>query len=171
MQNSSVSRVYGELADIFPKTEDSLLLKMNDIVSINIVQSVKLEAKKVNQKFAEGINNCMLTPIKEWAIKCAEDAKGASSKRKYNAMIVKIDEFNEQYQTGIPEDDVQNICNQLTVDINVDLPLHSEQFLTCKSLKKRIKVFNFINTRLNHVNLNSVSEGHVLFISSRSRVY
>jgi hypothetical protein len=69
MQNSSVSRVYGELADIFPKTEDSLLLKMNDIVSINIVQSVKLEAKKVNQKFAEGINNCMLTPIKDWAIK------------------------------------------------------------------------------------------------------
>ena len=165
MQNSSVSRVYGELADIFPKTEDSVLLKMNDIVSINIVQSVKLEAKKVNQKFAEGINNCMLTPIKDWAIKCADDAKGDSSKRKYKAMVVKLDEFNEQYQTGIPEGDVQNICNQLTVDINVDLPLHPDHFVTCKSLKKRIKVFNFINTRLNHVNLNEVVNKDVTKVS------
>ena len=81
MQNSSVSRVYGELADLFPASEDSLLPKMNDIVSINMVQSVKLEAKKVNQKFAEGISNCMLTPIKNWAIKCADDAKGDSTKR------------------------------------------------------------------------------------------
>ena len=165
MQNSSIFRVYGELADLFPKSEDSLLLKMNDIVSINIVQSVKLDAKKINQKFAEGISNCMLTPIKDWAIKCAEDAKGDSSKRKYKAMVVKLDEFNEQYQTGIPEDDVQNICNQLTVDINVDRPLHSEQFLTCKSLKKRIKVFNFINTRLNHVNLNEIVNKDVTKVS------
>jgi len=138
---------------------------MNDIVSINIVQSVKLEAKKVNQKFAEGISNCMLTPIKYWAIKCADDAKGESTKRKYNAMAVKLDEFNDQYQTGIPEDDVQNICNQLTVDINVDLPLHSAQFLTCKSLKKRLKVFNFINTRLNHVNLNEIVNKDVTKVS------
>ena len=129
---------------------------MNDLVTINIVQSVKLEAKKVNQKFAEGISNCMLTPIKDWAVKCADAAKGDSTKRKYNAMVIKLDGFNDQYPTGTPEDDVQNICNQLTIDINVDLPLHSEQFLTCKSLKKRLKVFNFINTRLHHVNLNEI---------------
>jgi len=107
----------------------------------------------------------MLTPIKNWAVKCADDAKGDSTKRKYNAMLIKLDEFNDQYQTGIPEDDVQNICNQLTVDINVDLPLHSEQFLTCKSLKKRLKVFNFINTRLHHVNLNEIVNKEVTKVS------
>jgi hypothetical protein len=89
----------------------------------------------------------MLTPIRHWVVKCAVAAKGGSTKRKYDARLIKLEEFLEKYSTEIPEANVQDICNELTIDVNVDNPLHSEQFLTCKSLKKRSKVFIFINTR------------------------
>jgi len=49
IQSSSVSRVYGELADLFLTAKDSILRSMNDLVTINIVQSVKLEKKNGNK--------------------------------------------------------------------------------------------------------------------------
>lgn len=56
--------------------------------------------------------------------------------------------------------------------MKVDLPLDiDEPFLFCKSTKKRLKVFEFINTRLDHVDLNEFVLNEPIKNVSRDELY
>lgn len=121
-----------------------------------IIQEIN-NGKPIEQNFKDGIKHCILYPIKKWAEECYSISKSKSSKSRYNSKLKKIDSLIKKYQDGVPERDLQNICELLQVDIKVDLPLNiTDSFLHCKSTKKTLKIFEFINTRLNHVDINPV---------------
>ena len=105
-----------------------------------------------SQRFAEGVTQCVFAPIKEWAIEQSKNTKSKKSFVIFRRMLKNINKFAIQYKKGLPEDKIQMVCDKLRVDINITLPLlGNTKFINVKSAIKRYKVFNFLNTKLNHV--------------------
>jgi hypothetical protein len=117
----------------------------------------KIKVEKFKQYFKEGISNCLLTPIRDWANCKLETAESKRTQERYNTILKRIGQFEKDYADGVPEEAVAMICNSLQVDIDIDLPLCENKFIRVQSLKKRLKQFRFMNTRLNHIDLNEVT--------------
>ena len=121
-----------------------------------IYQPNKLTEKLIKQEFREGIKNCMLSPIREWAEAKMEEAETKQTKSRYNCILKDLTIFEEQYKDGVPEDAIAEICNKLQIDISVEMPFCENNFIEGQSIKKRLKSFKYVNTRINHVDLNEV---------------
>jgi hypothetical protein len=118
-------------------------------VEMSIVSEV--EGKGQKQSFRDGIDHCVFEPIKEWALEKKDTAKSASAKRNYNALYNKAVKLEDIYGKGVPQEDIQEICNTLQIGLDITLPLINDNFISCRSLRKPLKVFRFTNTRLNHI--------------------
>jgi hypothetical protein len=114
--------------------------------------------KKITQVFKDADNGkCVFNPIRSWATAKYEDAiekKNKSTKSRYNIILGNINELEQKYPNGVNENNIDEVCNILQVDISIEKPLCDEKFITCKSIKKALKHFRYLNTRLNHVELN-----------------
>jgi hypothetical protein len=66
-----------------------------------------------------------------------------------------IKEYEKKYSKGVPEDAFGEICNDLQIDIHIELPFNNK-FIEIQSIKKKLRAFRFVNTRLNHLELNEV---------------
>jgi len=113
--------------------------------------------EKIVQYFKDGITHCVFTPIKEWAIDCLENSKSVRAKSRYDNILKDIDIYNEKYKNGINELELNEVCNKLQIDITIDLPFCEKHFIECKTIKKKLKAFKFMNSRLNHVDLNKIT--------------
>ncbi len=114
--------------------------------------------KKITQTFKDADNGkCVFNPIRIWATERYEHAvekKNKDSKYRYGKVIAGLDELENKYPNGVQEDNVDEVCNKLQVDISIEKPLCDLKFIVCKSIKKALKHFRYENTRLNHVELN-----------------
>jgi hypothetical protein len=125
----------------------------------------KLDYKKVNQKFLDGEVHCVLNPIAEWA-KCMYDkSSSGATKKKYNTYLnaiygknpkrgTKTIGFLEKFADGVGEDEFQEICDTLLIDVEVELPFQEKIYLECKAKNRKRKTFRYVNSRLNHLTLN-----------------
>ena len=104
------------------------------------------------------ISNCLLEPVKQWAISCKNKAETKSTFYRYNKIEEKVNNYISKYlDSGVPQDDIENICNDLQIDISVSLPLQKDiKLLEAKSNKKSLRTFNYINTKFNHIELNEI---------------
>lgn len=118
--------------------------------------------KYFQQSFLDGVSHCVFTPIIKWCKKCIETIKSKSSKLKYTAILNKIIGrtlksgkkkigYLEKYSKGVPEKDISIICEDLQIGVDIDQPFQKTKFFEYRPLKKPLKVFNFLNTRLNHI--------------------
>ena len=113
----------------------------------------------IKQFFKEHeISNCLLEPIKIWAINCKDKAETKSTFYRYKKIEEKTNDYINKYiNSGVPEDEIINICNDLQIDISISLPLQKEiKLLEAESNKKALKKFNFINTKFNHIDLDEI---------------
>lgn len=114
--------------------------------------------KKITQVFKDADNGkCVFNPIKAWAKEHYDHAiekKNKDSKYRYGKVLSGLDELENKYPTGVHQDNIDEVCNKLQIDISIEKPLCDEKFITCKSIKKALKHFRYLNTRLNHVDLN-----------------
>jgi hypothetical protein len=116
-----------------------------------------LTTKKIVQAFREGINHCVFNPIRLWATEIKDSCeKKNTTFYRYDKLIRDLDKLEKEYENGVPEDALPEICNKLQIDISVDLPFCQNKVVEGQSIKKRLKHFKFTNTRLNHVDLNEV---------------
>lgn len=122
-----------------------------DIIPVSIIVLSNVSGSRTNQRFSEGINHCIFTSIMNWARKRSDDSKGKAQKKKWITCINHIGKYITKYKEGLPEKDIQEVCNKLQIDIDITLPLLDSNFIQCKSKKKALKKFSYINTRLNHV--------------------
>ena len=123
--------------------------------TVSIYEVGEVESKRQEQKFADGINHCLLTPIKNWSIMKKTEAKSKNSQYKYQTIINNITKYETEFKAGIPEDKLGEVCNKLQIGIDITLPLTDDVFIEIRSMRKPLKIFRYINTRLNHV-LNGV---------------
>ncbi len=146
------------------------ILFINEILETDFGGSIiiyKLEEKNtekdeknfIKQFFKEhSISNCLLEPILKWAVECKNNAQSRPTYYRYNKIINDVNDYIKKYiSSGVPQDEIINICNKLQVDISISLPLQKEnKLLEVKSDKKALRTFNFINTKFNHIDLNEV---------------
>lgn len=120
----------------------------------------KVNKEDFNQYFLDGITHCFFHPIKEWANRCEDESKSKSAKKRYKTIHKKVSKYIEKYPKGIPEEDLSNVCNDLQISVEIDLPgmtWKEHKYIEVESQKKALKRFKFINTRLNHIELNELS--------------
>jgi len=132
-------------------------------IRCKIILTTLTQLKKIDyaQQFAQGEKHCLINPIKEWAEDAYTKAESKKGKERYNAILNKLNGkttkkarkigYLEQYKAGIPEDRVADLCDDLQIQISIDQPHRKKQYLECRSLKKPLKHFRYINSRLDHV--------------------
>ena len=120
----------------------------------------KVNKETYNQYFLDGVNHCFFHPIMSWASDCEDEAKSKTAQARYKTIQKKCVKYINEYSGGVPEDDLSKICNDLQISVEIDLPSTlrgDNRFIEVESQKKRLKKFKFINTRLNHIELNEVT--------------
>jgi hypothetical protein len=75
--------------------------------------------------------------------------------KRYKAKINKVNKYSKKYELGVPEDEIEELCKNLNIKINISYPFSNEENNYGDKLKHADKVFNFINTRLNHLELGN----------------
>ena len=112
--------------------------------------------QRIKQSFLDGLSHCVFTPIIKWCSKCLAKAESDSAKKKYNAKLNKIKKYLIKYATGIPEDDIESFCKDLSIKIVVSYPFTDNEIIYGEKLKSIDKVFKFINTRINHLEIGEM---------------
>ena len=149
----SDEQLFGNWNEAFddPKLQAQLLILTLD----------KVNKEQVNQYFLDGINHCFFHPIKEWALDCEDTSKSDTAKKRYKTINNKVTKYIEKYHEGIPEEDLSAVCNDLQISVEIDLPStmldKKTKFIEYESQKKPLKKFRFVNTRLNHIELNKLN--------------
>ena len=131
---------------------------------------IKIEPKSIIQAFLDGVNHCFFTPILEWAKHSYERTNSKSSKTNYLTIINKIQgveakenkyysskkslSYLQKYKNGIPENEIQNVVDDLKISVEITQPFCKTPLLEITSQTKARKKFKFINTRLNHIEKN-----------------
>ena len=119
----------------------------------------KVGVSDYQQYFLDGVAHCFFQPIKDWAEDTLENAKSKSAQKRYKTFIKKVDKYLVEYVKGVPDTDISDICNRLQIGIEIDMPstiFGDTKYIECVSQKKPLKKFRFINTRLNHIEINDV---------------
>ena len=140
-----------------PEYDVLLPIKKQGLLIVDELQQITGE--KYKQQFLDGITNCFFTPIKDWAIIHEADAKSKSAIKRYKSINKKIDNYLIKYKEGIPEDEVQEVADNLQVGFSIDIPSPINKkvnLLTIEPQKKALKVFKFLNTRIDHVEINDL---------------
>jgi hypothetical protein len=135
------------------------IIELEGKIAIYPIKENKNENKIfIKQNFKEHtFSNCLLEPIKQWAIDSKNEAKSKPAFYRYRGIEEKINIYIDKYlNDGVPQDEIINICNDLQIDIEISLPLQENKLLDCKSTKKALKKFCFINTKFNHIEHNEL---------------
>lgn len=139
-------------------SEKTLLDILDDkTAKVFMIEGKKPKGKKIKQSFKEGSFNCLLKGIKDFIDDKIENSKSKKTQQNYKSRLNKLNALNEKYfDSGINEDCVCDVANELQVDININLPFQ-DNYIQVKSQKKPLRGFNFRNTRLNHVDYDVLS--------------
>jgi hypothetical protein len=134
-------------------------------------QNDNITNKKIVQYFREGITNCLLTPILNWAKETLEKSESDSAKKRYRKIINDVNDYLKKYERGVPQNSINEICNKLQIDITIETPFNDKKIIECESIKKRLKKFNYINSRINHIDLNEIVIDNKPIEISRKELY
>jgi hypothetical protein len=160
------------LRDWFKDSETPLFEEHENNGQIFIYKpNTNLNTQKIIQAFRDGISHCVFTPIRNWAIEKEMTSKTKKTKYRYSGMINKINELEKIYEKGVPENAIAEICNKLQVDISIELPFCETKFIDGQSIKKRLTHFRYMNTRLNHIDLNEIVNNDEYVEVSRSELF
>jgi hypothetical protein len=131
----------------------------------------RINSTKIRQAFREGITNCLLTPIRDWIDDKVEESKTTRTKQHYAKMRKDIDRFLIEYKNGVPENDIAIVCEKLQIDIEVTTPFSDITLIDVKSTKKALRKFRYLNTRINHTELNEVvSEDNIIDVLTQEEM-
>ena len=108
---------------------------------------------RIRQSYLDGVEHCVFTPIYEWAErKYNDETISPSTRKKYNAIMNKINKkFLKKYKNGVPEIEMENVCKDLNIRIEIHYPYCEEYKIYGSTLIKPRKIFEYINIRLNHL--------------------
>ena len=116
----------------------------------------EISGKKILQAFKLGVTNCLFKPMIEWCDEKEESAKTIKTAYKYSGMRKKLIKDEALYrESGVSEEDINIISNKYQINIEVNTPFQ-KTFINCKSDKKALTTFKFINTRVDHVEHNKI---------------
>ena len=129
-----------------------------DNVKIVFVEGSNIKPKKLDQFFRDGLEkHCFLQPIYEWAVSLLEGKTSKTSIMRYKRIIKIVEQYIKEYDGGFPQDKIQKLCDDIRVNISVELPFECGSIVNIVGNRDKIRSFKFRNTRLNHVELDEVT--------------
>ena len=167
---------------------DSILVVGDEI---RIFAATRVQPRRRAQRFASGVTHCVFTPIRayltekfdEYASQATEmkASKGKvtdkiiKEKSRYKVAIDTVDTYEERYVEGMPEDKFQEFVDEIGKKVNITiqivLPMSAGKLLEVRSAKGSGTKFVFMNTRLDHVDLNKVTNtGNVYVMDTRDEM-
>ena len=143
---------------LFVLIDSERLWTCEEGAEIRMIHSKPIKkTKPIKQSFKEGKFNCVLNSIFRFFEKKMEDTDNKKTKYNYKSKCNKTLELNNKYfDIGVDEEGLYVIANTLQININITLPFQN-QYIEVKSNKKGLRTFNYINTRLNHVEYDEMS--------------
>lgn len=123
-----------------------------------ITQGTKpIKKDLLEQFFKDGKINCVMIPIINFIEDKIQTSKTKKTIQNYNSRLKKALKLEEKYHdTGVNEDALNEISNDLQLDLSVVLPFQND-YIEAKSNKKPLRSFKYINTRMNHVEYDELS--------------
>jgi hypothetical protein len=94
-----------------------------------------------------------------------DNVKSKKAKERYQSWINKIEGkvlktgqkktgFLDLYKDGIPEEKISGICEELQIGVDIEQPFNKKLLYEYRSNQRPRKIFKFVNTRLNHIEVN-----------------
>jgi hypothetical protein len=163
---------YQQLRDIFRITSDEMRFDRwydntgEHLIPVEIIPLSSVAGRRVEQKFAEGEVHCLFGSIMRWANKRHDDSNSKKQKGVWKTKMKHITKYIEKYKKGIPEKDIQSVCDKLQINIQIVLPLLDNNLIECRSSKKALKSFRYINSKLDHVDEYFFTNDDVEYIDS-----
>jgi hypothetical protein len=133
------------------------------IFNVNAVNPARYD-----QAFAQNnFKHCVLGPVRNYFEERIECAKSETSTiKKYKAGLNKISRWDLEYPVGvgIPIDKLNDLCVNTNIQLDLYLPgghTNKREWRTYKGPKKPIKIFKFMNTRFNHLDIISQFKNNI----------
>lgn len=148
---------------IFEKANDDVI---DDINPYNqgkfiIIPEITPIPKNITQRFRHGISNCLLTPIKTYFVNLHKNEEVKNKRYELSKKIRQIETYEEQFKKGVPENEIQNITETLKIKIKIN-DIQGNTMIENRAQTVRIfKVFEYINTKLNHVELINLDKQEI----------
>ncbi len=134
--------------------QDKITHDTDYTIYINVGEPIK--PKQMKQYFKQGTTNCFFLPIIDWAGDKLENAKSKGTKDRYRALYNKLIKHEEKYRaSGVSEEDMNFLANEYQINIEVNTPFQ-KSFIICKSNKKALTTFKYINTKIDHIDHNKI---------------
>lgn len=137
-----------------------------EIIPVEIIILPNIEAKRREQKFAEGEVHCLFGTILDWAKERFTKSNSKDHKKRWQTKIRRIEDYIKKYKKGVPEKDIQEVCNKLQINIEIVLPLLDNNLIECRSNKKALKSFRYINSKLDHCDEYFFNDDNVEYIDT-----
>jgi hypothetical protein len=158
------TKIYEKL--FFMVGYDSDVFTEHPDAKVIITKSENITAERIAQAYKQGITNCVLKPIIEFFKMKTQEALSKQTIRNYNVRLNKANKLEMLYrESGVKEKNLQSICDELQIDIEIDQPFQKKH-LHYKSNKKALRTFRFINTKLNHIDLNEAFNKEPIYITT-----
>jgi hypothetical protein len=151
--DASDSRLESGIEQGFWRTQPNVHLQIFELEQFNKLPKNVQKSKMLLQSFRDSkFSHCFFEPIKLWAQEKYDTATNKGTKNNYKSRLNNLIKDEIKYCTGIPQDKIQDFCNEYNINITIDLPLQTK-FLEVKTMtsKKPLKIFKFMNTRINHI--------------------
>lgn len=118
-----------------------------------ITRDETIRPQRIAQAFKQGTTNCLFLPIINWCEEKANNASTDGTRKKYTSKLNVAKKLEEKYrETGVVKEELQTIADKLQINIIIKLPFDTlEPLLQVKCNKKQLTTFEYINTKLNHV--------------------
>jgi len=129
---------------------DWRIVKGNEIV---VFKPTKLEPDRLFQKFRDGITHCVFTPIMDKLSASIDDASDAT-KTRLRQRVKKLMKLQTQYETGVPEDKMEEVCRVAGMKMQLFDVLGNE--LATYNKDGRVGSIRMTNTRENHIDIGLV---------------
>jgi hypothetical protein len=122
---------------------------------IVIVKESPVEGKRLTQAFKEGITNCVLLPIRDWALDKSLNSKTKKTRNNYNTILNRLNKLEEKCKDGVSDELLQQIADCVKVELSVQTILSDEVYHHAKPFKGTRYHFKYINTSANHVDIGN----------------
>lgn len=147
-------------------TSDTTILDEYPDAKVIVTPSQTISARRIAQAYKQGVTNCVLKPIIKYFEMKVDESVTKSTIYHYNVRLRKAIALEELYrEKGVKEKNFQSICDELQVNIEIDQPFQKKH-LKYESNKKPLRTFRYVNTKINHIDLNEAFNKEPVFISA-----
>jgi hypothetical protein len=119
-----------------------------------ITQSELITPLRIVQSYMKNETlNCVFKPIMDLCdAKMADTTMNEKTKSGYKTLHKKVMKMSSKYPTGVPENELDDLFKQLRLMMTLTLPFcNAVKVFGETDRKKYLTTFEFINTRLNHI--------------------